>query len=92
MLEAGEGLHLAAEHAEASVVDVASTADDLERDRTLGVLLFGLVDDAHAARAERPHDAEIADQGRTGRGCRRGRGGVVTWGRRGADPLGMAPR
>jgi hypothetical protein len=50
------------------VVDVAPAAYDLQGDGPLRVLLLGLVDDPHAALADLPDDAVVADPlGRTRR-------------------------
>jgi hypothetical protein len=61
VLEPGEGLGFSPEQLDLLLVDVGPAADDLERYGALGVLLLGLVDDPHAARAETADDAEVPD-------------------------------
>ena len=67
MAEAGQGLHLPLEQAQAALVGEAA-ADHLERDAAARVLLLRLVDDAHAAFADAAQDPEAADGARRGWG------------------------
>src|SRR2546427_2340819 len=79
MLEAGEGLGLPLEHPQVGVVHVGSAADDLQGHGTAGVLLLGLVDDAHPPFAKLPEDPEVADHPAGGLvGTGRGRA-VLGW-------------
>jgi hypothetical protein len=82
MPQTREGLGLALEHLDALVIDESASANHLEGDLALGVLLLGFVDDAHAALTEVAEDAVAADARgesrgagrRCGRSCRLGAG------------------
>ncbi len=68
VLQPAEGLGLALEETGVDLVDQVSAAHDLERDASLGVLLLGLVNDAHATLAEHRDDPVAADRrGQRGR-------------------------
>ena len=61
MLEPGERLGLALKQPDPQLVNELPTGDDLERHRSLRILLFGLVDDPHATGADLPDTSEVAD-------------------------------
>jgi len=62
VLEPGEHLRLAPEEPDRRLINVAVSPDDLEGDRALWVLLFGLVYDPHPSGADQRDDSEITDQ------------------------------
>ena len=76
VIEQGDGLGLVPEAAEFVVAGEESGPDHLQRNLAVEGDLAGLVDDAHAATAELPHNSELAPglyrRGRRGHG-RRGR-------------------
>jgi len=62
VVEASERLDLAPEQFQRIGGDVRPATDDLQRDGALGMLLLGLVDDAHSALTELADEAEVADE------------------------------